>query len=184
MSDSQINAELIWTTWKENFPSFVKQYYGEQIWRNETFGDREMTVGVITPFVLTSLAPKLRCRVRFEQDRMDAILYDGEGVNRLAHFEFENNYGSILGEIPKLKRSKPQLKCVVSNVYEKDSEEDDLEVFQTFFSDLIEPAISKSITENPKQTWLVIVAVGTFWDVWKGYKIWHDGSEVKTLQLT
>ena len=182
--NGRMTAEDLWSAWKRGITPFGERYYGAEQWK-ETFEDQEWTEGVIEPFVLTSLAPELKTRVRFHQkDEKDAIMFDDTYSSQLVHFEFENHKDKVSGEITKLKRSEPKIKVVVTYPEARTRKEGEKEI-QAYVSDVIGPIAESSVSQEHAQVWLLVFGLGyaTAQDDWMAYKVWYDGTKVVTARL-
>jgi hypothetical protein len=117
-------------------------------------GDSEWTEGVITPFIITCLAPRLGCRpVRLEtsgekekRTRADYVLMH-EG-NPLVYIEHENHRKDVYGELKKLFSAPDvSLKGVVTY-----GPQDELE-------DLQRDILWRVKEKNDKAEWMLIGGV-------------------------
>jgi hypothetical protein len=106
--------------WKR-IPEWWTKYWGLDLHElNWNVGWGEWTAGVITPFVITELAPALGCKpVRLEQTgdrsrrtRADYILVRNE--RELVYIEHETYSRDVIGEMKKLLSAKVPLKVAVT----------------------------------------------------------------------
>lgn len=140
------------------FGPWTKKYYGDI--SNITFDGDEWTQGIVTPFIVTQLAPDLGCRARLLQEpRLDVILCDFSGKHQLAHIEHQNQLRDVTGEITKLQQSKPLLKFIVTYGDSPTSVTDNSKQIGDFVDDILSPIVGKIIERNPAQNWLFIAGV-------------------------
>ena len=186
-SAQKISSEELFKAWREGISDWGLKYYGKEGWEIEMSSD-EITKGVICPYILTHLSPRLGVRARFEiplrwdgvkNKRMDVVLYDATYKNALAHIEYENSYGHLLGEFSKFIHSEPKLKVMltITDLSDKESRQE----FDEWFNNLFKPAIYNAIETNRDTIWTLVYSQTFDFSQWKGVKFeYKDGEVIKT----
>ncbi len=137
----------------------------------------EITRGVIFPYMLTSLAPRLSVHVKFEVPlkwgevkgkKMDAVLFDNEYATELAHVEYENNYVELLDEISKFHNSRPTLKVLIT-IPDLESGTNK-EEFNEWVDKSLSPIIFHHLKEKPDRKWLLIYSEDLDIAKWRAMK--------------
>ena len=112
---SELRGNL-WNAWNK-IDDWFEKYWG--MYWDDVGQSGEWTDGVITPFIVTELAPALGCKpVRLEQTgqkdrrRADYILLKDE--KELVYIEHENSSKDVIEELKKLLPAKVPLKVVVT----------------------------------------------------------------------
>lgn len=181
----QVTAEDLWNHWTRGFGQWCLRYYGGEIWKKD-FANHEYTQGVFNPFVLTYLAPALSCRVRFLTKRRDAVLMDDTGKVEYAHIEHENRISEICGEIPKLAKSRPHLKCMIIPPPER-TVNGSLKTMNEFMSYNLEPIVHKALLDRPSNTWMFICGIESSLlekSDWRGFKFVVVNNKPVTIPLS
>jgi len=130
-------AAQFFRAWKQ-LPDWWDEYWGvdwnavlkQEMPVRNAFPDGEWTHGVITPFIITSVAPRLGCKpVRLEisvdnedkRGRADYFLVKQRETH--IYVEHENHPQQVKGELPKLRATRASLKVVVTYCPEKEAED-------------------------------------------------------------
>lgn len=186
-----ITPENLFAKWREGITSWGTKFYGEKGWVEQQMSPEEITKGVIYPYILTSLSPRLGTKVRFEQPvnwikgrnkKMDAVLYDNEFKKALAHIEYENEYGHLIDEIPKFNHSDASLKVLIT--IPVINNKSDMAVFEEWISTILSPAIFNGLNENQDTKWLFIYAGDLLLREWYGIKFETKIGTPGSIKLT
>ena len=168
----QLEVVDVWKAWQK-FPEWFKTYWGSYS-PPEDGGDTEWSNGVIFPFIVTSFAPSLNCKVRMEINRYDVLLVRDEDY--IMHIEHENVMNNLKGELKKMSKSTPRIKCGIS-YGQKYEIRDELKMLNEY--------LSKSFNNVSMQEWIFIFGIygsdGYLRDVhsWEAYHL--NDKEVQML---
>ena len=190
MVGKEITPEDFLNKWSEDITNWGLRFYGEKGWKAEMSND-EITRGVIYPYLLTSLAPRLGVRVRFEiplkwreegkNKKMDAVLYDNEFITKLAHVEYENNYGRLLDENRKFHYSEPPLKVLIT-IPDLQNKADKAE-FNEWVDISLSPIIFGSLQEKPDNKWLFLYSADLELVRWHAMKFENRNGVPEKIEL-
>ncbi len=159
----------LWNAWK-TFPEWWNQFWGIDWGEWTHMGWLEWTNGVITPFVITGLAPVLGAKpVRLEiagekkkRTRADYTMMKNNTV--LAYLEHETKLTEAYGELEKLLAATAPLKGVVTYGSEKEVQE------------LAKDVRRRLEEHNDMAEWIVIAGLGEMEtpDAWIAYSFSRD----------